>query len=60
MAKDKENTKRQSTESVANCDLILELLSRTWVKSGSALLSCMTLQQLNSSRKLKNNDYGRK
>ena len=60
MAKDKENTKRQSTELVANCDLILELLSRTWVKSGSALLSCTILQQLNSSRKLKNNDYGRK
>ena len=60
MAKDKDNTERQSTEPVANCDLILELLSRTWVKSGSALLSCMILQQLNSSRKLKNNDYGRK
>ncbi|VTY02531.1 Uncharacterised protein [Prevotella melaninogenica] len=60
MAKDKENTKRQSTELVVNCDLILELLSRTWVKSGSALLSCATLQQLNSSRKLKNNGYGRK
>ena len=56
MAKDKENTKRQSTELVANCDLILELLSRTWVKSGSALLSCTTLQQLNLSRKLKNNE----
>jgi len=54
MAKDKENTKRQSTELVANCNLILEFLSRTWVKSGSALLSCTTLQQLNSSRKLKN------
>lgn len=37
MAKDKDNTERQSTEPVANCDLILELLSRTWVKSGSAL-----------------------
>ena len=60
MAKDKENIKRQSTELVANCDLILELLSRTWVKSGSALLSYTTLQQLNSSRKLKNNGYGRK
>ena len=60
MAKDKENTKRQSTELVANCDLILELLSRTWVKSGSALLSYTILQQLNSSRKLKNNGYGRK
>ena len=60
MAKDKDNTEQQSTEPVANCDLILELLSRTWVKSGSALLSCMILQQLNSSRKLKNNDYGRK
>lgn len=60
MAKDKDNTERQSTELVANCDLILELLSRTWVKSGSALLSYTTLQQLNSSRNLKNNDYGRK
>lgn len=60
MAKDKDITERQSTEPVANCDLILELLSRTWVKNGSALLSCTTLQQLNSSRKLKNNDYGRK
>ena len=60
MAKDKENTQRQSTELVVNCDLILELLSRTWVKSGSALLSCTTLHQLNSSRKLKNNGYGRK
>ena len=60
MAKDKENTKRQSTELVANCDLILELLSRTWVKSGLALLSCTILQQLNLSRKLKNNGYGRK
>jgi|GEM_PF-756020 len=60
MAKDKDNTERQSTEPVANCDLILELLSRTWVKSGSALLSYTTLQQLNSSRKLKNNGYGRK
>jgi len=60
MAKDKDDIERQSTEPVANCDLILELLSRTWVKSGSALLSCTILQQLNSSRKLKNNDYGRK
>jgi len=60
MAKDKENTERQSTEPVANCDLILELLSRNWVKSGSALLSCTILQQLNLSRKLKNNGYGRK
>ena len=60
MAKDKDNTERQSTEPVAICDLILELLSRTWVKSGSALLSCTILQQLNLSRKLKNNDYGRK
>ena len=60
MAKDKDNTERQSTEPVANCDLILELLSRTWVKSGSALLSCTILQQLNSSRILKNNGYGRK
>lgn len=60
MAKDKDNTERQSTEPVANCDLILELLSRTWIKSGSALLSCTILQQLNLSRKLKNNGYGRK
>ena len=60
MAKDKDNTERQSTEPVANCDLILKLLSRTWIKSGSALLSCTILQQLNLSRKLKNNGYGRK
>ena len=60
MAKNKDNTERQSNELFAICDLILEFLSRTWVKSGSPLLSCTTLQQLNLSRKLKNNDYGRK
>ena len=48
MVKDKENTKRQSTELVANCDLILELLSRTWGKKwfGFTLMRDITATEL--------------